>query len=97
LKRIDCLLRSPVATAPMAPALQGCDVQRPVAFDAGVEVVSAGALPRAFPTRVSEGLGVCVKWGPPHDVIAMGGPSSTRPTRSVCARRAACGRAMLPG
>jgi AraC-like DNA-binding protein len=74
---------------PPSLGLEGCELGRPVAFDAGVEVVSAAAVPRAFPTRVSEGLGICLKWGAKHDVMAEG-RSLVYPADALCVRTPGC-------
>ena len=49
-------------------ALAGCVLTRPGAFGGGVEICAASPAPRGFPTRISEGLGVCLKSGPAHTV-----------------------------
>ena len=51
-----------------AIALANCAVHRPPQL-AGVEVVVAGRAVRSFPTRLSDGLGICVKYGGAHDVL----------------------------
>jgi len=51
-------------------ALDGCRIER--AVDGRVEIVAADAQNRAFPERVTESLGVCLKFGLDHDVEADG-------------------------
>lgn len=69
--------------------LAGCELDRPAAFDAGVEVVTASVVPRAFPTRVSSGLGICLKWGANHEVMAEG-RSLVYPADALCIRTPGC-------
>jgi AraC family chemosensory pili system transcriptional regulator ChpD len=52
-------------------ALEGCVLRRPVAE---VEVVVAAAADRSFPAREEGNLGICLKRGPAHHVIADGQP-----------------------
>lgn len=66
-------------------ALAGCTVHRPEGFDGAVEITVAGVSPRAFPIRVTEGLGVCLKRGGDHVVVA-GGRRLTYPADAVCVR-----------
>jgi AraC-like DNA-binding protein len=54
-----------------------------------VEIVAAGALPRAFPTRVSSGLGICLKRGPAHRVTANG-RELLYPSDAICVRAPGC-------
>jgi AraC-like DNA-binding protein len=51
--------------------------------------VSATAVPRAFPTRVTDGLGLCLKSGTDHDVIANG-RACIYPADTLCIRRPGC-------
>ncbi len=53
-------------------ALEACRIRRPPELGTAVEVVRAGAAPRRFPTRVSDTLGICLKWGPAHEVDVDG-------------------------
>jgi AraC-like DNA-binding protein len=66
-------------------ALAGCRVVRP----SGVEIVTAAPEPRGFPTRVNEGLGVCLKLGAAHSVTSDGRRASY-PANSVCVRDPGC-------
>jgi AraC-like DNA-binding protein len=81
------------ATAPVdtgaAVALDGCRIWRPEFSGARVEIVSADARPRAFPLRVTETLGICLKAGFAHGVRADG-RSVTYPADSVCIRAPGC-------
>lgn len=52
--------------------LDGCRVVQPDGFDGEVEIVTAGVRLHSFPTRVSPGLGVCLKLGPAHVPMAEG-------------------------
>jgi hypothetical protein len=70
-------------------ALAGCRVVRPSALAGTVEIVTASPEPRGFPTRVNEGLGVCLKLGPAHTVISDGRRASY-PEDSVCVRDPGC-------
>lgn len=70
-------------------ALADCGVWRPPALQGGVEIVTARAVPRAFPTRVSAGLGVCLKRGPAHRVRANG-RELLYPSDAICVRAPGC-------
>jgi hypothetical protein len=70
-------------------ALAGCRVVRPSALAGAVEIVTASPEPRGFPTRVNEGLGLCLKLGPAHTVISDGRRASY-PEDSVCVRDPGC-------
>ena len=50
---------------------------------------------RAFPTRVSESLGICIKTGPSHDVQSDG-RSLVYPADSICIRHPGCVWASKP-
>jgi AraC-like DNA-binding protein len=76
-------------TSGAAVALEGRRIWRPPFSGAPVEIVSADARPRAFPLRVSETLGICVKAGFAHGVRADG-RSVTYPADSVCIRPPGC-------
>ena len=66
-----------------ASALDGCRIDR--VADAGVEIIEADPANRAFPDRVNESLGICLKLGPEHDLWAKG--SALRyPRNAVCVR-----------
>jgi len=68
-------------------ALDGCRIER--AVDGRVEIVVADARNRAFPDRVTESLGVCVKFGPDHDVRADG-KELCYPRDAICVRPPGC-------
>lgn len=76
-------------TSGAAVALAGCRIWRPASSAARVEIVSADARPRAFPLRVTETLGICLKAGFAHGVQADG-RSVTYPADSVCIRPPGC-------
>jgi AraC-like DNA-binding protein len=80
---------NPTAATNAAVALEGCRIWRPELSDARVEIVSADARPRAFPLRVTETLGICLKAGFAHGVKADG-RSVTYPADSVCIRPPGC-------
>ncbi|MDB4974844.1 MAG: sle [Myxococcaceae bacterium] len=63
-------LRSLVAASSPARALAGCAVSR--ALDGQLEIVTASIDRRSFAPRVSEGLGICLKTGAAHEVVADG-------------------------
>jgi AraC-like DNA-binding protein len=64
-------------------ALDGCRIER-VLGDA-VEIVDAAPRNRAFPDRVNESLGICLKVGPAHDVRADG-RALRYPADAICVR-----------
>ncbi len=64
-------------------AFDGCRIDR--VPDAGVEIVEADPANRAFPDRVNESLGICLKLGPEHDLWAEG-RALRYPRDAVCAR-----------
>src|SRR6266542_4079483 len=71
-------------------ALDGCRVERPPGWDGGVEIVEASVEPRAFPLRVSTGLGICLKRAPaPHHVVADG-RALIYPADALCIRPPGC-------
>jgi AraC-like DNA-binding protein len=72
-----------------AVALEGCRIWRPPFSGAPVEIVSADARPRAFPMRVTETLGICLKAGAAHGVRADG-RLVAYPADSVCIRPPGC-------
>lgn len=57
------------AEAGPSVALDGCVLRRPVA---DVEVVFAAAAARSFPAREEGNLGICLKRGPAHELMADG-------------------------
>lgn len=69
-------------------ALAETSIARP-AFAPSVEIVSAAAAPRRFPARVSDTLGVCVKTGPSHVVVADG-RQRVFAAGAVCVRPPGC-------
>jgi AraC-like DNA-binding protein len=69
-----------------AVALDGCRIWRPMR---SVEIVSADARLRAFPTRTSRTLGICLKAGGSHAVRADG-RSLTYPADAICIRPPGC-------
>jgi AraC-like DNA-binding protein len=56
---------------------------------AGVETTAAGVALREFPLHLSSGMGICVKVGPAHQVVA-GGRRLTYPADAVCLRAPGC-------
>jgi AraC-like DNA-binding protein len=68
-------------------ALDGCRIER--AVGGHVEIVAADARNRAFPDRVTESLGVCVKFGPEHEVRADG-KALRYPRDAICVRPPGC-------
>jgi AraC-like DNA-binding protein len=71
-------------------ALEGCRVARPPGFDGGIEIVEASMEPRAFPLRVSTGLGICLKRArAAHDVVADG-RAIVYPAEAVSVRAPGC-------
>lgn len=77
------------AAAHTAVALEGCRIWRPEFSGARVEIVSADERPRAFPLRVTETLGICLKAGFEHGVRADG-RAVMYPADSVCIRPPGC-------
>jgi len=69
-----------------AVALDGCRIWRPVSH---VEIVRADTRLRAFPTRTSNTLGICLKSGGSHGVRADG-RSLTYPADALCIRPPGC-------
>jgi AraC family chemosensory pili system transcriptional regulator ChpD len=76
------------AAAPVV-ALDGCTIRRPCGFAGGVEIVMTRSIPRAFPTHVSEGLGLCLKLGVAH-AVTSNGKAQTYPADSLCVRAPGC-------
>ena len=68
-------------------ALQGCRILRLVGGQ--VEIVAAEAQNRGFPDRVTTSLGLCLKFGPDHDVRAEG-RELRYPGDSICVRPPGC-------
>ena len=69
-------------------ALEDCEIVRP-AFVRDVEVVAAPAAPRFFPAQVSPSFGICLKFGPDHQV-AVDGRTLTFPAGSISVRPPGC-------
>lgn len=68
---------------PPLTALDGCRIER--VHEAEVEIVEAAPRNRAFADRLAESLGVCLKFGADHEVIAAG-RTLRYPRDSVCIR-----------
>ncbi|MBC8071049.1 MAG: helix-turn-helix transcriptional regulator [Deltaproteobacteria bacterium] len=69
-------------------ALADCRIAR--AWDDGVEIVEGSPRPRAFPRRLSTGLGVCLKRsGLTHTVVADG-RTLRYPGDAICVRPPGC-------
>jgi AraC-like DNA-binding protein len=68
-------------------ALDGVRIDR--VLDSTVEIAEAAPADRRFPDRISSTLGVCLKFGPAHDVHADGRGLSY-PANSVCVRTPGC-------
>jgi AraC-like DNA-binding protein len=86
---VGATVTAAATAATAAVALEGCRIWRPEFSDARVEIVSADARPRAFPLRVTETLGICLKAGFAHGVKADG-RSVTYPADSICIRPPGC-------
>jgi AraC-like DNA-binding protein len=71
-------------------ALAGCSVERPGAWAGRVEVIAAAPAVRSFPTRVSTGVGLCLKHtGRDHAVVADA-RALRYPTGALCLRPPGC-------
>jgi AraC-like DNA-binding protein len=81
--------RQPLEADQGLVALSGCRVSRPVTFQGGLEIVTAGPEPRGFPLHVNEGLGVCLKIGESH-AVRSDGRALTYPADSICVRHPGC-------
>jgi AraC-like DNA-binding protein len=79
-----------------AIALAKTRLLRPPALHDGAEIVHADVAERAFPAHFSAGLGLCVKTGPAHDVVANGRPL-VYPDDAVSVRAPGCVWASRPG
>src|SRR5688572_14375538 len=64
-------------------ALDGCRIER--VLESEVEIVEAAPQNRAFGARLTESLGVCIKYGPDHDVV-VAGRVLRYPRDAVCVR-----------
>jgi AraC-like DNA-binding protein len=71
------------ARPPAVVALSGCRIER--VLQGAVEIVDAAPANRAFPDRVSESLGLCLKTGPAHEVRADG-RALRYPADALCVR-----------
>ena len=79
-----------------AVALAKTRLLRPSALHGGVEIVRAEVADRAFPAHLSATLGLCVKSGAAHDVVADGRPLAY-PEEAVSVRAPGCVWASRPG
>jgi AraC family transcriptional regulator, chemosensory pili system protein ChpD len=79
--------RASETASPRSVALNGCRVDRTV--DPRIEIVEAAPANRAFPARVTECLGVCLKAGPSHDV-RTDGRAVSYPADALCVRPPGC-------
>lgn len=79
-----------------AIALAQTRLLRPPTLRGAVEIVRAGVAQRAFPAHLSAGLGLCVKSGAAHDVVANGRPL-VYPDDAVSIRAPGCVWASGPG
>jgi hypothetical protein len=70
-------------------ALAGCRVTRPPVAGDRVEVVAAAPVRRHFPPRLSTTLGICLKYGPAHEVTADG-RRLVYPADTICVRAPGC-------
>jgi AraC-like DNA-binding protein len=70
-------------------ALDGCRLFRPSGLNDAVEIALADAKDRAFPARLAQTLGVCLKLGPAHEVWADG-RRLTYPADAICVRGPGC-------
>ena len=71
----------------MRTALDGCRIDR--TLDGTIEIARASAANRAFPARVTETLGICLKFGASHDVKADG-RALVYPSEALCIRQPGC-------
>jgi AraC-like DNA-binding protein len=65
--------------------LTGCRILRPPHLSGEVEITIADVMPRSFPWRVADALGICAKIGPAHQVNADG-RLAMYPRDGVCVR-----------
>lgn len=79
-----------------AIALAETTLARPAALRGQVEIVRAGVTERTFPAHLSVALGLCLKTGGPHDVMADGRPL-VYPGDAVSVRGPGCVWASGPG
>ncbi len=76
-------------------ALADCRIVHPRPLQ-NIEIVTAGAAPRSFPARVSGSLGICLKTGPAHDVVADG-RRMVYPSDAIVVRPPGCVWSSDPG
>src|SRR5262249_13544224 len=79
--------RPMVAKAESTLAIAGCSIER--VHRGQVEIVAGAPANRAFPDRLTESLGVCLKFGPDHEVMADG-RERRYPRDAVCVRAPGC-------
>ena len=79
-----------------AIALAKTRLLRPPTLSGRVEIVRAGVADREFPAHLSTSVGLCVKSGAAHDVVADGRPL-VYPDDSVSVRAPGCVWASRPG
>jgi AraC-like DNA-binding protein len=72
---------------PLRTALDGCRIAR--TLDGTIEIAKASPANRAFPARITESLGVCLKYGSSHDVRADG-RRVVYPSEALCIRQPGC-------
>lgn len=70
-------------------ALEACGVPRPPHLMEGAEIVQAAPSARVFPPRVSDYLGICLKIGDGHVVVADG-KKLYYPSNAICVRPPGC-------
>jgi|SRR5262249_10056725 len=75
------------ANTELTLAVAGCSIER--VHRGEIEIVAGTPGYRAFPDRIAESLGVCLKFGPDHEVIADG-REHRYPRDAVCVRAPGC-------
>src|SRR5687767_8929609 len=73
--------------AGVSVALDGCRIEQ--VLDGAAEIVEARPANRSFPDRITQSLGVCLKFGPAHDVRADG-RRLRYPAGAICVRPPGC-------
>jgi AraC-like DNA-binding protein len=68
-------------------AIAGCSIER--VHRGQVEIVAGAPGNRAFPDRLAESLGVCLKFGPDHELMADG-RKHRYPRDALCVRSPGC-------
>jgi AraC-like DNA-binding protein len=76
-----------LANAQSTLAIAGCSIER--IHRGQIEIITGSPGNRAFPDRVAESLGVCLKFGPDHEVMADG-RKHRYPCDAVCVRPPGC-------